>query len=130
MSHVRKGMLTASKEWAVHLRPYGRRAFWHQHRAAERDEARKQLEDHVADETAAPGYVFVCGACGKTSRTRYGLNETNGWDESCMLNAVLCAEANLKRGPTGRVIEAKAVQEAALQALVDLGQEMDPEAYR
>lgn len=47
---------------------------------------------------APEGQVWVCGACGKTSRTRYGFDATNvrvaspGWDESCMLNAVLCYE--------------------------------------
>ena len=40
--------------------------------------------------------LWVCGACGKRSRTRYGFDKDNrrvcdwGWDESCMLNAVLC----------------------------------------
>lgn len=28
MSTVKKGVLTASKEWAKHLRPDGRRRFW------------------------------------------------------------------------------------------------------
>lgn len=45
---------------------------------------------------APGGQIYVCGACGKTSPTRYGFDENNrdvgdrGWDESCMLNAVLC----------------------------------------
>lgn len=49
------------------------------------------------------GQVYVCGACGKTSRNRAGfVNDgtprggpsvaSPGWDESCMLNAVLCFE--------------------------------------
>jgi len=38
---------------------------------------------------APEGQVFVCGACGKTSNDRYG-DPSSGWDESCMLNAVLC----------------------------------------
>ncbi len=48
---------------------------------------------------AAPGTIWVCGACGKRSRTRYGFDANNqrtaidrGWDESCMLHAVLCYE--------------------------------------
>lgn len=41
------------------------------------------------DLPAAPGTTWVCAACGKTSRTRYGLDEA-GWDEACMMNAVLC----------------------------------------
>lgn len=45
---------------------------------------------------APENMVWVCGACGKTSRTRYGFNEKDesvcdpGWDASCMCNAVLC----------------------------------------
>lgn len=50
--------------------------------------------------TPAPaGQVWVCGACGKRARTRYGFDADNnptaidrGWDESCMMNAVLCYE--------------------------------------
>jgi len=40
--------------------------------------------------------VWVCGACGKTSRTQYGFDKNDknvcdrGWDESCMMHAVLC----------------------------------------
>ncbi len=47
--------------------------------------------------TPAPkGQVYVCGACGKTSPTRYGFDADEkrvapgGWDESCMMHAVLC----------------------------------------
>ncbi len=56
--------------------------------------------------TPAPeGQVYVCGACGKTSTTRYGLDAKNGWDESCMLNAVLCyttkVDGKWQAAPTG-----------------------------
>lgn len=49
--------------------------------------------------TLAPqGCIYVCSACGKTSPTRAGFDpdtgrnfpEAKGWDESCMMNAVLC----------------------------------------
>ena len=53
--------------------------------------------------TEAPeNMVWVCGACGKTSRTRYGHNAENknvcdpGWDTSCMMNAVLCHKKGKK----------------------------------
>jgi len=36
---------------------------------------------------APKGWVWRCGACGKTTRDSYG--EEGGWDESCMLNAYL-----------------------------------------
>jgi hypothetical protein len=51
--------------------------------------------------TPAPaGQVYVCAACGKQSSTKSGFDETyrkrtaisHGWDESCMLHAVLCFE--------------------------------------
>jgi hypothetical protein len=38
-------------------------------------------------------HLYVCCACGKTSTTRFGFDDSNkstaspGWDESCMLNA-------------------------------------------
>lgn len=47
------------------------------------------------DYVAPPGHIFLCDACGKVSRTRYGLDGSaqHGWDESCMLNASLMKEA-------------------------------------
>jgi hypothetical protein len=45
---------------------------------------------------APDNQVWVCGACGKASRTKYGFDEAGnrcasyGWDESCMMNATLC----------------------------------------
>lgn len=66
---------------------------------------------------APEGTVFVCGSCGKTSRTRYGFIADgtprgsnylptgervagHGWDESCSLNAILCYERSLGDGLT------------------------------
>lgn len=43
--------------------------------------------------TAPAGQVWVCGACGKRSRDLYGeVDAMYGWDESCVMNAVLCYE--------------------------------------
>lgn len=40
---------------------------------------------------AKDGFVFVCRACGKQSKDNFGYQSiSRGWDESCMLNAVLC----------------------------------------
>jgi hypothetical protein len=42
-------------------------------------------------------YRFVCMACGKTARSRYGFDVTGkstgdlGWDVSCVTHAILCA---------------------------------------
>lgn len=48
--------------------------------------------ENVGDWVANPDQIWVCGACGKTSTTKYGFNGTSqhGWDESCMMNCVLC----------------------------------------
>lgn len=43
MSTVKKGVLTSSREWAKHLRPWGRRRFWSAERVAGRVEIREQL---------------------------------------------------------------------------------------
>lgn len=48
--------------------------------------------------TAPPGQVWVCEACGKRSRDRYGNNQLSGvgaWDAGCVLNAILCYESKL-----------------------------------
>jgi hypothetical protein len=47
-------------------------------------------------EPAPDGQIFICGACGKESKTMSGIYENGAeaalgsWDESCMLNAILC----------------------------------------
>lgn len=46
----------------------------------------------MANAFAPPGTIYVCGACGKTSDNEYGEDTRNGWDESCMLHAVLCED--------------------------------------
>lgn len=53
--------------------------------------------------TIAPvGAIWVCTACGKTTRDRYGIDESSaiGWDASCMLNSILCRddETLVKKG--------------------------------
>jgi hypothetical protein len=39
------------------------------------------------DRIAAPGYLWVCGACGRTGTDRYEMGDT-----SCVTWAVLCHE--------------------------------------
>ncbi len=76
------------------------------------------LMQEIEREGTAPapeGQVYVCGACGKTSPTRYGFDDADrnvadpGWDESCMLNAVLCFAPSIKRSAEGRVTHADPV---------------------
>lgn len=63
----------------------------------------------------APEHVWICAACGKTSTTQYGFDDRNkstasaGWDESCMLNAVLCTKASIERNAEGRIVRADPV---------------------
>ena len=56
--------------------------------------------------------IWVCAACGKTSTDRYGIEgeHSRGWDESCMMNAVLCKRAGIKPGT--RVAKADPYYEA------------------
>jgi hypothetical protein len=57
----------------------------------------------MSERIAPDGQVWVCLACGKTARDRFGLEpHANGWDESCMLNAALCYEDKLTRSEDGR----------------------------
>ena len=57
------------------------------------------------NQIAPEGQVFVCGACGKRSRDRYGDQKIDrGWDESCMLNSFLCYEDKLELRE-GRVVK-------------------------
>ena len=53
---------------------------------------------------APEGAVYVCSACGKRSRDKYGNQAIDReWDESCSLNSILCEEASLVLGKNGRV---------------------------
>jgi hypothetical protein len=48
------------------------------------------------NDSAKEGHIFVCAACGKRSRDRYGEQRiSRGWDESCMMNAVELPEHTL-----------------------------------
>jgi len=51
------------------------------------------------NKVAPESQVFVCAACGKRSKDRYGDQKIDrGWDVSCMLNAVLCYEEKSETG--------------------------------
>lgn len=58
---------------------------------------------------APEGQVFICGACGKFSDTLFG-DESSGWDESCMMNAVLCYEDSIELNDDGSMRTARAVE--------------------
>jgi hypothetical protein len=58
----------------------------------------------VTDETAPEGTIFVCAACGRTNKTRYGFG-----DSACSLHVVLCVESSLVF-EDGLVIKAEAVE--------------------
>jgi hypothetical protein len=57
------------------------------------------------DRFAPEGTVWVCGACGKTHKDRYGIEGkgSRSWDESCMLNAILCMEEPVVE-PSGKIV--------------------------
>ncbi len=64
--------------------------------------------------TDAPeGQVYVCSACGKRSRDRYGEKAIDrGWDVSCALSAVLVQETDALRRDAAYVetLRAKAIR--------------------
>lgn len=62
---------------------------------------------------APEGTVFVCGACGKCARSRYGCDAAGvstvidpGWDSSCMWWAVLCHEVSVRADGKWDAVEA------------------------
>jgi hypothetical protein len=63
------------------------------------------MSEPKGTDLAPDDQVWVCSACGKTSRSKYGFDAMNrqcadrGWDESCMLNSVLCYA---EKGPDGK----------------------------
>ena len=63
---------------------------------------------------APVGRIWVCQACGKRSRDRYGDQTINrGWDVSCVLNSLLCDESKLvlKDDFVVEILEGGVVQE-------------------
>ncbi len=56
-----------------------------------------QRERTVRKEIAGYGEIFVCAACGKTSKQRVPTGGSE-WDESCMMHAVLCYEKKRSDG--------------------------------
>jgi transposase len=57
---------------------------------------------------AREGTIWVCAACGKTAKDRYG-DGTSSWDESCMLNSVLC-HAEKMPDENGRLLWTAVIQ--------------------
>lgn len=68
-------------------------------RRAEEAELWQAVEGQPPHEArlAPPGTIWVCAMCGKTARDRF--DAPRGWDESCMMNSVLCHEP---RGSNGQ----------------------------
>jgi hypothetical protein len=61
-------------------------------------------------ELAPDGQIYVCAACGKRARSRFGFDAMGrptridpGWAPSCMLHAVLCYAE--KKGGTWIAVE-------------------------
>ncbi len=70
----------------------------------------------MANDVAPEGFVFVCFACGKRSRDKYGNQAIDrGWDGSCMLNCQAVEESRL-RIENVRVVELLAHQNSGEQS--------------
>ena len=64
----------------------------------------------MPNQIAPEGAIYVCNACGKRSADLYGdMWHDYGWDESCVMHAVLCDIASIKLDPDGRVLSANPV---------------------
>jgi len=64
---------------------------------------------------APPGDIWVCGACGKLSYDLYGNKSLSyDWDESCMLNAMLCHEGHVTVSGDGILRRAIEVAEGGI----------------
>ncbi len=69
MATVKKGILTRAGEWWTHLRPFGKRDFWHRERKAAIRDAKGRVAEApginaVDDEVAA----CYCALSGETHR--------------------------------------------------------------
>lgn len=70
----------------------------------------------MSNHTAPKGQVYVCGACGKRSKDKYGDQPIDhGWDVSCMMHAFLVHEESIQLGESGRVVKADAVKDEGEQ---------------
>lgn len=58
---------------------------------------------------APDGQIFVCGACGRAQKSLLPASDIE-WDESCMINAILCYEDSIIRNECGEVSSCKAVE--------------------
>lgn len=66
----------------------------------------------MANHVAPKGQVYLCAACGKQSRDKYGEKKIHhGWDVSCVVNSVLVYEDSLVY-ENGQIKSAKAVEES------------------
>lgn len=63
----------------------------------------------TADYDAPSGTIWVCTACGKSSKNRIEGDPRSWWDASCFMHAVLCEADSIVRDLQGRVTGAKAV---------------------
>jgi hypothetical protein len=58
--------------------------------------------EFFGNQKAPDGHVYVCGACGRVSRWKYGLDfsgkhdSTPGWDLSCAINSLLTLESAIE----------------------------------
>ena len=66
------------------------------------------------NQLAPVGTIFLCPVCGRRSRDRAGTQDTDqGWNASCVTNAILCDEATIKV-VGGKVVQAGKSSKAAL----------------
>ena len=63
------------------------------------------MNNETGNKYAKDGNVFVCVECGKLSKDKYGQESiSNGWDVSCVMNAVEMDSAKIRVDEWGRVV--------------------------
>jgi hypothetical protein len=58
---------------------------------------KKEMKMDGSNRQAPDGKIWVCMACGKISKNKYGTDpyRSHGWDESCFVNSELYDESRL-----------------------------------
>lgn len=76
MATVKKGILTRAGEWWVHLRPYGKREFWHRERRAAARDAILRVDEtpgiNAAEDEAIAMIACYCALSGEVHHVTRG----------------------------------------------------------
>lgn len=60
MATIKRDMLTASNEWARHLRPYQKRQFWRGERDAGKQDAKQRIDETASLNAIDAEIDWIC----------------------------------------------------------------------